>query len=142
MLPIRRVGAVVGVFLIVSATIAARKRQAALDPNSSVAVVVTYADGRRVPMTVGPTSGGAWTAMFPREPSWTPPANQLPVGAIKYACLRTADGVRVAISVYRGSQRQQDEPIKSVLVTPAQPVTVDVELRAVGVRPVTLSVSP
>lgn len=33
-------------------------QQSPLDPQGSVAVVVTCADGRRAPMTVGPTSGG------------------------------------------------------------------------------------
>ena len=142
MLPIRRIGTAVAVSVVVSAPAAARGQQPTLDPQRAVALVVTYADGRRAPLIVGTTTGGATTSTFPREPSWTPPANQLSVDAIKFECLRTTEGVRVAISVFRGSQRQQDEPIKTMLVTPAQSVTVDAELRAVGVQPVTVSVMP
>ena len=142
MLPIQRIGTAVAVSVVVSAPAAARGQQPTLDPQRAVALVVTYADGRRAPLIVGTTTGGATTSTFPREPSWTPPANQLSVDAIKFECLRTTEGVRVAISVFRGSQRQQDEPIKTMLVTPAQSVTVDAELRAVGVQPVTLSVMP
>ena len=140
---IRRFGAFVALGLVVSMRpVMARPQVGSLDPTASVAVIVTYADGRRAPMTVGPTSGGAWTPMFPRVASWTPPANQEPVGAIKYACLRTPEGVRVAISVYRGTQRQQDEPVTTVQVTPAHSVIVDAELRAIGIQPVMLSVAP
>ena len=104
-------------------------------------MVVTYTDGRRVPMTVGPNSGGAWTNAFPRVAGWTPPANEAPVGAINYACGRTGEGVRVAISVFRGSQRLSADPITTVIVTPDHPVIVDKELRAVGVEPITLTVA-
>ena len=119
----------------------ARAQQPALDPQGSVAVVVAYIDGRRVPMTVGPTSGGAWTSAFPRVAGWTPPANEVPVGAIDYVCARTGEGVRVAIGVFRGSQRLNADPITTVLVTPDRSVTVDKELRAVGVEAVTLTLT-
>jgi hypothetical protein len=119
----------------------ARPQQPALDPQGSVAVIVTYVDGRRVPMTVGPTSGGAWTSTFPRVAGWAPPANEVPVGAIDYVCARTGEGVRVAIGVFRGSQRLNADPITTVLVTPDRPVIVDKELRAVGVEAVTLTVA-
>ena len=81
---------------------------------------------------------GSWTTLFPRVEPWTPPPNQLPLSAIKYACERASDGVRVAVSVLRGSPHQQEDPIATVLVRPSQSVVVD-ELRAVGVQPVTLS---
>jgi hypothetical protein len=119
----------------------ARAQQPALDPQGSVAVVVTYADGRRVPMTVGPTSGGAWTSTFPRVAGWTPSANEVPVGAIDYVCARTGEGVRVAIGVFRGSQRLNADPITTVMVTPDRSVIVDKELRAVGVEAVTLTLT-
>ena len=99
-----RSAVVVGAVLVATAPGLAAQ-QPALDPQGSVAVVVAYADGRRVPMTVGPTSGGAWTSTFPRVAGWAPPANEVPVGAIDYVCARTGDGVRVAIGVFRGSQR-------------------------------------
>jgi hypothetical protein len=130
-----------GLAVLLAAPQARAGAQVKLDPAGTVAVVVTYADGRRMPITVGPNSGGAWTPLFPRVASWTPPANQQPVGAIKFACLRTSAGVSVAVSVFRGSQRQQDEPIKTVLVTPDQAVVVGDELRAVGVEAVTLTLA-
>lgn len=131
----------VGAVLVAIAAAGLAAQQPALDPQGSVAVVVTYTDGRRVPMTVGPNSGGAWTNAFPRVAGWTPPANEAPVGAINYACGRTGEGVRVAISVFRGSQRLSADPITTVVVTPDHPVIVDKELRAVGVEPITLTVA-
>ncbi len=141
MLPIRCCGAV-ALCVVTASSGAARAQTPALDPNGSVSVIVTYADGRRAPMMVGPTSGGAETTLFPRVTEWTAPPNQQPVGAIKYVCLRTPDGVRVVISAFRGKQLQQDEPVTSVVVTPARSVIVDAELRAIGIQPVTLSVVP
>jgi hypothetical protein len=134
--------AVVGVTAFVAASgTGLLAQQPALDPQGSVAVVVTYADGRRAPVTVGPNSGGAWTNVFPRVAGWAPPGNEVPVGAINYVCARTAEGVRVAISVYRGSQRTSADPITTVTVTPDRPVIVDKELRAVGVEAVTLTLT-
>ena len=103
-------------------------------------MVVNYADGRHGSITVGPTSGGMWTAMFPRLSSGTPPPNQLPVSAINFMCARTPEGVTVSVSVFRGSPHQQEDPIATVLVTPTASVVVD-QLRAVGVQPVTLSLT-
>jgi hypothetical protein len=115
-------------------------RQAASAPTGSVLVVVNYADGRRASITVGPTSGGMWTATFPRLSSWTPPPNQLPASAINFVCARTPEGVVVSVSVFRGSPHQQEDPIATVLVTPTASVVVD-QLRSVGVQPVTLSLT-
>jgi hypothetical protein len=133
--------AVFGAALVAISAVSAATQQAALDPQGSVAVVVTYADGRRVPMTVGPNSGGAWTNAFPRVAGWTPSANEILVGAINYACSRTDTGVRVAIGVFRGSQRDNADAIATVLVTADHPVVVDKELRAVGVEAVTLTLT-
>ncbi len=119
----------------------ARPQQPALDPQGSVAVTVTYVDGRRVPMIIGPMSVGcSSTETFVRVQGWTPPSNQLPVRAIRFACTRIPDGVRVAVSVFRGAEREKDEPVTIVTVMSGQPVVVD-ELRAVGVEPVTLTVA-
>lgn len=107
-------------------------------PPQTSAVIVTYANGRRTTLQIGAMGCGSWTTLFPRVEPWTPPPNQLPLSAIKYACERGSDGVRVAVSVLRGSPHQQEDPIATVLVTPSQSVVVD-ELRAVGVQPVTLS---
>jgi hypothetical protein len=139
---IRRCGASVALCLVVSVGPTARGQDASVDPNAMVAVTVAYADGRRSAIKVGPTSGGAWTPMFPRIASWTPPANEELVGAINYKCMRTPDGVRVAISVFRGKQVQRDEPVTTVQVTLARPVMVDAELRAIGIQPITLSLAP
>jgi len=79
-----------------------------------------------------------WTPKFPRLASWTPRPDEVPVSAIKFACERTAAGIRVAVSVFRGSPHQREDPIATVLVTPSQAVVVD-QLRAVGVEPITLS---
>jgi hypothetical protein len=131
----------VGLAIVLGASGAvAHARQETSPPTGSVLVVVEYANGRRGPITVGPRSGGMWTATFPRLSSWTAPASQLPVSAINFACARTPEGVAVAVSVFRGSSHQQQDPIANVLVTPAAPVVVD-QLRAVGVEPVTLSLA-
>jgi hypothetical protein len=106
-------------------------------PQTSI-VMVTYADGRRTSLQIGATGCTSWTYLFPRVEPWTPPPNQLPLSAIKYVCERASDGVRVAVSVLRGSPSQKEDPIAMVLVRPSQPVIVE-ELRAVGAQPVTLS---
>jgi hypothetical protein len=111
---------------------------AAPAPPPPNAVVVTYADGFRAPLRIGQAGCGGWTPKFPRVAAWTPQPNELPVSAINYRCERTAAGVRVAVSVFRGSPHQQEDPIATVLVTPGQNVLV-YQLKAVGVEPVTLS---
>jgi hypothetical protein len=108
-------------------------------PAPSVVLVVTYVDGRQTPLRVGARCG-AWTPMFPRLREWTPPPNEVPVSAINYACEQTREGVRVVVSVFRGSPRQSEQPIATVLVTPGKPVVVE-QLRAVGIAPVTLTVT-
>lgn len=134
--------AVVGVAALAAAPVTrVLAQQAALDPQGSIAVTVTYADGRRAPMLIGPMSVGcSSTENFVRVQGWTPAPNQLPVRAIRFACTRTPDGVRVAVSVFRGAEREKDELVKIVSVTPGQAVVVD-ELRAVGVEPITLTVA-
>jgi hypothetical protein len=83
--------------------------------------------------------GCASTENFVRVQGWTPPADQLPVRAVRFNCTRTPEGIRVAISVFRGAEREKDEPVATVSLTPGQPIAVD-ELRSVGVEPVTLTV--
>ncbi|HUL74698.1 MAG TPA: hypothetical protein VLT86_16425 [Vicinamibacterales bacterium] len=81
-----------------------------------------------------------WTPVFPRVAGWAPPPNQLPVSAINFVCERTNEGVNVAVSVFRGSPHQREDPVKTVLVTARAPVVVD-DLRSLGVQPVTLTLA-
>jgi hypothetical protein len=137
----RRTGSLLVLGAVAAAlSTALARQQPAPDPQGSVAVVVAYADGRRVPTIVGPMSVGcASTENFVRVQGWTPPADQLPVRAVRFNCTRTPEGIRVAISVFRGAEREKDEPVATVSLTPGQPIAVD-ELRSVGVEPVTLTV--
>ncbi len=109
-------------------------------PGSPDTVLVTYADGMRSSIRIGVSGCGMWTSTFPRMAPWTPPPGQLPVSALKFACERAPGGIRVTVSVLRGSPHQRDDLIATVLVTPAQPVLVE-QLRAVGVNALTLSIS-
>lgn len=101
-------------------------------------VLVTYADGSRSSIRIGLSGCGMWTSNFPRMAPWTPPPDQLPVAALKFACERASDGIRVAVSVLRGSPHQREDSIATVLVTSAQPVLIE-QLRGVGVNALTLS---
>ena len=109
-------------------------------PTGSIVVVVAFADGRRTSILVGPHSGSIWTPKFPRVERWTPPAGQAPADDLKFACARLPEGVSVAVSVLRGSPPLDEQPIRTVLVTPRGSVTVD-DLREVGIEPVTLTLS-
>jgi len=132
-----KVAFIVGALLCARVARLDASAQAVAAPPLPDALLVTYADGLRTSIRVG-AGCGMWTPVFPRVASWTPPPDQLPVSAINFACARTPDGVRVAVSVLRGRPHQQEDPIATVVVTPTQPVVVD-ELRAVGVDAVTLS---
>ncbi|HKW03184.1 MAG TPA: hypothetical protein VJN96_25385 [Vicinamibacterales bacterium] len=127
--------------VLVAVSAAGAQQPQALDPQGTVALVVTYADGRRQTMLVGPLSVGcASTQTFVRVQGWTPPPGQLPVRAIKFSCTRTYEGMRVRVSVFRGAEQEKDEAVATVSVTPGQAVAVDA-LRTVGVEPITLTLT-
>ena len=112
--------------------------QAAATPPPATTVVITYADGWQGSLRIGQAGCGAYTHKFPRLAAWTPPPNEIPVSAIDYRCERTPAGIRVDVSVLRGSPQQRKDPIATLLVTPDQSVVVT-QLRAVGVEAITLS---
>jgi hypothetical protein len=128
---------------LLSATVLGQTRgpQAPADPLSPVVVLLSFADGLKKSLNTGPGRCGMWTTQFPRAESWTPPANQLPINALNFACERTPEGAKVAISVLRGSPHQKEDPVATVHVTAAAPVVVDQPLRAVGILPLTLSLT-
>lgn len=107
----------------------------------SLALVVTYADGRVTESVVGPSGRRAWTPMFPRVPGWRDPAGVLPVTALNLRASLAGDRVRVAISVLRGRAHEIEDAIATIDVDVSAPVVVD-DLRRVGLMPVTFAIKP
>ena len=103
-----------------------------------LALVRAYADGRVSESVVGPRGFRAWTPMFPRVDGWTDPPGTLPVAALEVVARAEGDGLRVRVSVLRGSGHEIDEPVAEVVVGVDRPVVVDA-LRRVGLQPLTLS---
>lgn len=132
---------------IVSALVALSPVRAILDQASSqapiaaaTALVIRYADGRRVASVVTAGGGSAWTAAFPRLGGFDPPPDKLPVTAVKYDYVLVDTSVKVSVSVLRGQPHQTEDAVATVTVAPGQMVVVD-ELRSVGVMPVTFTIA-
>jgi hypothetical protein len=80
-----------------------------------------------------------WFGRFPRVANWAPPANSLPVTAVKVNTLLAEDGVRVWVSVLSGKVLEDEKQISSYILREGDAVTAK-ELADVGVVPFDLKV--
>jgi hypothetical protein len=110
-------------------------------PGQDAAVLVTtFADGRTTHTVVTRRPRSSWTPLFPRLPGWRE-ASDLPITALKFVrTLGDSNTVTVAVAVLRGAAREREDPIATVVIGPNDVVTIQA-LRAVGVAPVTLSLT-
>lgn len=75
-----------------------------------------------------------WFGRFPRVANWVPPANSLPITAVKVNTLQAEEGVRVWLSVLSGKVLEDEKQISSYVVREGEGVTAK-ELAEVGVVP-------
>ena len=107
---------------------------------ATVALVVTYVDGRTSYELVSPRPGSTWTPVFPRINGWQTPEGFLPVAAIQFSRVLVGQDVKVIVSVLLGQRHQQEVVVATALVRPGAHVIIN-ELRKFGVQPVDLSLA-
>jgi hypothetical protein len=107
----------------------------------SIALVVTYADGRVTESLITAAGHRAWTPYVPRIAGWREPPGIPPVRALNLRASLDATAVRVVVSVLRGPGHEIEDAVATILVDAPSPVVVD-QLRRVGLQPVRFSLKP
>jgi hypothetical protein len=101
----------------------------------SLALVVTYADGRVTHELVSDKPASAWTPNFPRT---TEVSTGSGVQALQVSHARVGDDVRVTVSLLSGRGIRTERVVTPITVSRSGTVSVD-RLRDFGVEPVVLS---
>ncbi len=106
------------------------------DPPTQLAVEVRYYAGQAPAHIVADRldKHWIWFGRFPRVANWVPPANSLPVAAVKVNTLQAEEGVRVWVSVLSGKVLEDERQISSYVLHEGDAVTAK-ELADVGVVP-------
>jgi hypothetical protein len=134
----RSSSAIVALFalLLVPAVLAQTVKESRPTSSASLALVITYADGRVSHELVWDKPASAWTPYFPR----TSGASGTSDGrALQLTRVRAGDDARVTVSMLSGPLYRDEQLVATATVSRRQPVRID-ELRAFGAEPIVLSV--
>jgi hypothetical protein len=129
--------------LMVAVSFAPADAQAPADAGagpSTIALAVTFADGRSNYELVSARPAKMWTPRFPRVKGYKLPAGALPVFAVQIARVLAGRDIKASVSVLLGSSLGQEVRLADVLITPESRVVVDA-LRKFGIEPITLSMA-
>lgn len=107
---------------------------------STIALAVTYADGRTVYELVSARPAKTWTPKFPRIEGSELSAGAVQVFAVQVARVLVGRDIKASVSVLLGSVRGQEVPITDVLITAGSSVVVD-GLTKFGIEPIVLSMA-
>ena len=106
---------------------------------TGVALEVTYFKGKPPTYQTVPgidsKANGSWYALFRRVPSWQLPAGELPVQAVNVTSRLETAGIRVYVSLFRGTRfHEKEEQVASFLIREDEKISVR-ELGQFGLEP-------
>jgi hypothetical protein len=125
--------------LLFSPSVAGQQQQPRLE-QPPLALEVSYEGSRPFYFQVAPTGskfGGGWFSHFGHIANWRPPANSLPVTAVRVLPVVEGDAVRVKVSVMFGEYHDKEKAVADYLVHVDEKLTTP-ELAGFGVTPLSV----
>src|SRR6266498_3163908 len=115
--------AVVALLAFVLPTVAHAQGTPAAHPlaPASLALVITYADGRVGQQLVSEKPSSAWTPYFPRTAGISTSSDHR---ALQLAPVRVGNDVQVTVSMLSGTGYRDEQMVTRVTVSKSRPVTV------------------